>query len=347
LVYPLRGTPVSPTMVKYLQTVTNATEPQGTLQQGDMLLLYTTLSTFHWKIVVAQPKSSIEIEVAPIQVMVSEYMKQIEKQLQTTLEEEVKLIAYDMSKSIEKKKEKTRENIAGHRETFRKAISQQVTENVNLVAVEVYKKTIRNIIPIIIGLGILAIVIGIAMAGRIIKPIKGVTAAAYNISQGDVNQAVPAIRSHDEIGLLSHSFEETTNYLRNMVKGAQKISEGNFTDEVRPLSEKDALGIAFRNMTAYLRDVATLATNISRGDLSQVVTPKSEIDVLGQAIHRMTIYLQRTAQVAKKVAGGNLSENSQPHSERDFLGNAFTEMVHKLRHLVSRIRADANQLPRR
>ncbi len=340
LVYPFRGTPVSPTMVEYLRTVGNAIESQGTLRQGDLLMLYTTLPGLNWKVVVVQP----EISKTPVQVVVSEYVKHIEEQFQTVLEEEVKLIAYDVSRSLEEKKKKTRETTVGHQESFRKTIDARVTNNINLVAVEVYKKTIRNIIPIIIGIGILAIVVGILVAGRIIKPIKRVTAVAYNISQGDVSQAVPAIRSHDEIGLLSHSFEETANYLRNIVKGAQKISEGDFTDEVTPISEKDALGFTFRTMTSYLRDITGLATNISHGDLSQVVTPKSEVDVLGHAIHRMTLYLQRIANVAKKVAGGNLSGNSQPQSEKDFLGNAFTEMILKLRHLVSKIRADAGQL---
>lgn len=344
LVYPIRGTSVSPPMTGYLQTVSNSTESQGMLQQEDMLLLYKTLSILNWRIVVVQPKPSIEMRVTPIQVMVSEYMKDIEEQIQTGLEEDLKLIAYAMSESIDKKKEKIHKDITGRHVSFHKAIAARVTTNINLVAVEVYQKTIRNIIPIIIGIGLLAIAAGIFVAGRIIKPIKGVTAIASNISQGNVSEAVPTIHSHDEIGLLSRSFEETTHYLRNIVKGAQKISQGDFTEEVLPLSEKDALGVAFRNMTVYLRDIAALATNISCGDLSQVVTPKSEADVLGLAIHQMTLYLERIVQVARKVAGGNLSENSQPQSENDFLGNAFAEMILKLRHLVSKIRNDANQL---
>jgi methyl-accepting chemotaxis protein len=344
LVYPIRGTPVSPAMKGYLQTVSDATESQGMLQQEDMLLLYKTLSVLNWRIVVVQPKPSIETRIAPIHLMVSDYMQRIEEQVQTALEEEVKLIAYDMSEHIEEKKETIRKDTADRRVSFHKTIVDQVTTNINLVAVEVYKRTIRNIIPIIIGIGLFAAAVGIFVAACIIRPIKGVTAVAYKVSHGDVSQAVPAIHSHDEIGLLSQSFEETTHYLRSIVKGAQKISEGDFTDEVLPISEKDALGVAFRNMTAYLRDIAALATNISRGDLSQVVTPKSEVDVLGLAIHRMTVYLERIVRVAKKVAGGNLSENSQPQSENDFLGNAFAEMILKLRFLVSKIRTDANQL---
>jgi methyl-accepting chemotaxis protein len=285
-----------------------------------------------------------ETEVVSLQTMVSEYMQQLENQLQAELPKEEEYITHSMAERIKENKQKTRENIAAHQESFRKIIDELGNHNITLVTGEVSEKTLRNIVPIIFGIGIFAVAIGMFVTRRIIKPITDVTDVAYNISRGNVSQAVPVIHSYDEIGLLLRSFEKTTEYLRNIAKGAQKISEGEFTDDVTPLSEQDTLGVAFRNMTAYLCDIAGLATNISRGDLSQVVTPKSEADVLGQAIHRMTVYLQRIAHVAKKVAGGNLSENSQPQSEKDFLGNAFAEMISKLRHLVSKIREGSNQL---
>ncbi len=94
---------------------------------------------------------------------------------------------------------------------------------------------------------------------------------------------------------------ETTDYLWNIAKGAQKISEGQFTDEVQPVSEKDMLGMSFKKMTCYLRDISTLAIDISTGNLGQIVTPKSgNLDLLGNAIYQMTQYLQNIAQVARK-----------------------------------------------
>jgi methyl-accepting chemotaxis protein len=344
LLYPLYGVTDLPAVRNYFQTVNSSDDARGTLSLQDMLLAYATFTQLEWKIVVAQSVSVTGLGVASVEDMTATYTSQLDTQVRSSIEKELKVIAHDMTAYVEAKKQQTRASTADQHESFRQTIAERVTEDLHLVAVQVYNKMVRHLIPLIIGIGILASIVGIVVAGRIIKPIKDVTTVASNISQGNVNQEVPVMQSQDEIGSLSRSFEATTHYLRTMANGAQKISEGDFTEEIEPLSEQDALGVAFRDMTAYLREIAALATNISHGDLSQVVTPKSERDVLGNAIYRMTLYLQRIAHVARKVAGGNLAENSQPQSEKDFLGNAFAEMVVKLRHIVAQIRTDASQL---
>ena len=344
MIYPQRETPIVPAIREQLQHVSRLDDEQGTFEESELMLSFTTFSPLKWKIVVGQPRSNIEARIAPVQVMVDEYLKQIQMQLQTITQEKLNQITREMSKNIEERKQEVRQNLEQHYNAFLGTIVSQVTGNVNRVADNVHKKTLYYVIPMIGGLGIIAVVLGIFVAARITRPIKSMTVVAYDISKGNVNQTLPVVHSHDEIGLLSQLFHETTEYLWNIAKGAQKISEGEFACEVKPVSEKDSLGTAFVKMTSYLREIALLANHISHGDLSQVVIPKSESDMLGNAVYRMTLYLQRIANVAKKVADGNLSENPQPRSEKDFLGKAFAEMILKLRHLVSKIRTGANQL---
>ncbi len=344
VVYPHPDIPIAPETLEYLKLVNSADESGGTVDQEGLVMAFATVPSLKWKVVVIQPTSSITTRIAPLQVMSSDYITQIQAQLHAATEEEAKLITEEMSENVKNIKKDAYKNIQTQHESSLANIVGVVTKRVNRVATDAYHQTLWNVLPIITGSGLIAVAIGILVAGKIIKPIKNVTAIACDISQGNVNQSVPEIRSQDEIGLLSQSFHETTTYLWNIAKGAQKISEGEFSNEITPVSEKDSLGIAFRNMTNYLRDIAKLATDISRGDLSQVMTPKSEADVLGNAVYGMMLYLQRIAQVAKKVAGGDLSEDSTPQSEKDFLGNAFAEMMVRLRHIVSKIRTGANQL---
>lgn len=212
------------------------------------------------------------------------------------------------------------------------------------LASNIYRSALKKTLPVTLGFGILGGTVGVMLASAMIRPIKLMTTTAQNISKGNVHQVLPVVHSHDELGQLAASFEETTQYLHAIAAGARKISEGEFPEDVKPASEVDVLGIAFRKMTTYLKDIAELAVNISRGDLGQVVIPKSEADVLGNAVYRMTRYLQQIAQLARKVASGNLSEGAQLQSEHDFLGHAFSEMISKLRHLVAKIRAGADQL---
>ncbi len=227
---------------------------------------------------------------------------------------------------------------------YQENTTAHIDKNLARLSSTLQRHTAHKMGPVIMLMSVLAVLIGIVVARAIIRPINNITAVAQNISKGNVSQSVEVFHSHDEIELLSQSFQDTTEYLRKIVQGAQKISNGEFTDDVTPVSEHDALGHAFQKMIHYLRDIATLVSNIAHGDLSRVGTPKSEKDVLGNAVYRMTLYLQHIAQTAKKVAGGNLSERIHVQSEQDFLGNAFSEMIAKLRHLVSKIRTGADQL---
>ncbi|GAK49592.1 methyl-accepting chemotaxis sensory transducer [Candidatus Moduliflexus flocculans] len=221
---------------------------------------------------------------------------------------------------------------------------EQARNEINELASNIYHQTLNKTLPVTMGFGILGGTLGVLFASTMIRPIKQMTVTAQQISRGNVHQVLPVVHAHDEIGQLVASFYDTTRYLQTIAAGAQKISEGEFPDDITPVSVHDALGSAFQKMTTYLKDIAELAVNISRGDLNQVVIPKSEADVLGNAVYQMTRYLQQIAQVAKKVASGNLSEGAQLQSEHDFLGRAFAEMISKLRYLVSKIRAGADQL---
>ena len=278
------------------------------------------------------------------QTTVSTYIARVKNELEKSAQAEIDQIIREMAGAIDRTKEDADIRLETAYTAFLKETSSHIDRDVKRIADTIHRNTMRKVSPIIMFMSILAIMVGILVAKAIIRPINNITAVAHNISEGNVNQSVSVIHSHDEIEVLSQSFYETTEYLRNIAQGAQRISEGEFSDHITPISEDDALGNAFQKMIHYLRDIASLATNIAHGDLSQVVTPKSEKDILGNAVYRMTLYLQQIAQTAKKVAGGNLSERTQLQSEKDFLGNAFAEMILKLRHLVSKIRTGADQL---
>ncbi|PIE35014.1 hypothetical protein CSA56_05920 [candidate division KSB3 bacterium] len=249
-----------------------------------------------------------------------------------------------LSEHLTQKPQETRQQSETGYQQLMAATRGGIAQKIQQISHHAYIDALKRTIPVIGIAGLLAATLGAFLAGAMIKPIKRITTVAHNVSRGNVNETLPVIHSYDEIGVLAQSFHETTAYLQKIAKGAQKISEGEFTDEITPVSDNDTLGKAFEKMTGYLQEITTLATAIAHGNLEQVVTPKSEIDALGNAVYRMTLYLQEIADIAQKVSGGNLSEQVQPLSEKDFIRNALADMIFKLRHLVSKIRAGADQL---
>ncbi len=327
-----------------LKAVTMATQEHGSFRQDTLRSTYMSSSILPWKIAVVRPAILMESRLDIESEIVATFIAQVDEQLERSTQEEVNQITHEMSSLIEKAKEEAAAKLHEGYDGFLATAGLHMSEEVERIAGKIHQNILRKIGPIIIIMGVLAVMLGILFAKAIIRPINRIIDVAHNISQGNVSQTVPVIHSHDEIEMLSQSFHETTEYLRKIEQGAQRISEGEFSDDVTPVSEDDALGNAFQKMIHYLRDIAALTTNIAHGDLSQVVAPRSEKDVLGNAVYRMTLYLQQIGQTAKKVAGGNLSERTRFQSDKDFLGKAFAEMVLKLRHLVSKIRTGADQL---
>jgi methyl-accepting chemotaxis protein len=76
--------------------------------------------------------------------------------------------------------------------------------------------------------------------------------AAVRIASGDIDVAIETGR-RDEVGVLAEAFRGMTDYLKGMAKTAEAIAGGDLRSDVKPKSEKDALGAAFRRMVVGLR----------------------------------------------------------------------------------------------
>ena len=146
---------------------------------------------------------------------------------------------------------------------------------------------------------IASIVIGVAAA----------TWIALNISRG-LNRAV-SLADAVALGDLSQKIEVSSN------------------DEIGDLVK------SLNSMTVNLNATAKLADTIANGDLSVDIKPLSDKDTLGLAMNRMVVNLNATAKIADTIANGDLTVDAKPLSDKDTLGMALERMVQKLRAVVS------------
>ncbi|MFH0733496.1 MAG: MCP four helix bundle domain-containing protein [bacterium] len=114
-------------------------------------------------------------------------------------------------------------------------------------------------ILIIIGV-LLAIALGIFISKIIGNPINILAAAAQKIAVGDVDVSVEQ-KSTDEIGNLMGMFKKMIESIKDQVKIADKIANGESNIEVKVRSEKDVLGLSFTKVVATIGDLVT-ETNI-------------------------------------------------------------------------------------
>ena len=91
--------------------------------------------------------------------------------------------------------------------------------------------------------------------------------------------------------------------------------------------------------------VANLET-LSLGDLSVnfVAERKDEIGKIIDSLTKVVSSLRDMATTAVEIAGGDLRGDVTPKSEKDVLGNAFKKMVEGLRHTITEVKTNADQL---
>ena len=111
---------------------------------------------------------------------------------------------------------------------------------------------------VIIALLLVAVVITIAVAllfyHWIVSALGQVRRAAGAISRGEIDQHID-VQSHDELGAMAEDFRAMVEYLHGMAGVADAIAHGDSRPDVRPRSERDALGNALATMTDNLRAV--------------------------------------------------------------------------------------------
>ncbi len=208
---------------------------------------------------------------------------------------------------------------------------------------EEYATSRTILISVVAAIIVLSILIATWIALGINKGLQQAIRASRAVALGDLDQDI-AIKSNDEIKDLVDSMNVMTTNLRATAAVANNIAQGDLSQDVKPLSDKDSLGIAMGNMVVNLRATADVAGTIASGDLSKDVKPLSERDTLGNAMLHMVTNLRETATVANQIAEGDLTVTPKPLSNKDTLGIALQSMVERLRGVVGDALAAADNV---
>jgi len=148
------------------------------------------------------------------------------------------------------------------------------------------RRYLQSVVLAVVAAAILAIVVsGAALGRRIATPIQELSAAAERMSTGDLGVQVP-VRSDDEIGHLTATFNDTVTRLRDLVQ-----TEADRDEERRKREELQA------NISRFL----DTAMEIAQGDLTRrgVVTS----DVLGSVADAVNVAIDELGAVIKDVRG--------------------------------------------
>ncbi len=137
---------------------------------------------------------------------------------------------------------------------------------------------VRNMTYLLIGLAIVAMVaiifVVVTVLRKTLLPIQAVVGAAEQIAEGDFNVHLEA-KSEDEIGILTHTFQQTASVLRNVVQdmtsvlgsiAKQDLRASTSTDYVGELgSIETSMNQIMKTLNYVLQDINECAKQVSAG----------------------------------------------------------------------------------
>ncbi|UHS59219.1 methyl-accepting chemotaxis protein [Agrobacterium vaccinii] len=186
--------------------------------------------------------------------------------------------------------------------------------------------TFSTLVAIAIASVVIAIVAAFWIGLSILTGLSKIRLAANAVSIGDLEQKID-IKTNDEIKDLVDTMNIMTTNLRATASVANTIAAGDLTQDVKPLSDKDALGIAMANMVANLRETSNVADKIANGDLTTVPKPLSDRDVLGTSLKSMVERLRGVVSDAISAADNVSSGSQELSASSEQLSQGATEQA--------------------
>ncbi|EXG87487.1 methyl-accepting chemotaxis protein [Clostridium sp. ASBs410] len=125
-----------------------------------------------------------------------------------------------------------------------------------------------------------AVFLGARISKMISQPIEQVVDAANRIALGHVDVELGSIDSKDETGQLANAFTKMIDSIGKQVAAADRISNGDFTNEVPLRSDQDILGLALQKIRKDLNHTLLLISTAS----DQVNAGAEQVSSAAQAL---------------------------------------------------------------
>lgn len=199
------------------------------------------------------------------------------------------------------------------------------------------------------GIVVLFVVSRVLIKKTIVQPLKNMVLIADSLASGDVNVNVEK-ESDDEIGQLAHSFQKMVENIREQANAAERISEGDFSIEITPKSDKDILSSSLLNVkqeigslsaeTAVLITAALTGKLSARGNAEQFSGGYKEIiKGFNAVLDAIAAPVNEASKVLQEIAKGNLHVKMEGEYRGDHAGikNALNETIDNLQSYISEI----------
>jgi len=162
--------------------------------------------------------------------------------------------------------------------------------------------------------GVVALALGILLARRVTGPVSALTRGVARVAAGDLSQALP-VRSRDEVGQLTHAFNEMLDGLRQRDFIRDTFGRYVSPEVAQTLLESPEglrLGGEKREVTVLMSDLRGYTRFVEQGD------PTVVVEVLNRYLGRMTdIIIEHGGTINEFVGDGIVAFFGAPLASAD------------------------------
>ncbi len=152
---------------------------------------------------------------------------------------------------------------------------------------------------LLIGTSVLVIGIAVLISARIVRPVRTLSAGAKRVAEGDLDHSIE-IRSKNEIGELTHSFNEMIGSLRqtrqeNQTQNWYKTGQTQLNEQLRGIDDIAQLGRNTITFLAKYLDCPVGTLYLSNGD--------NHLNLVGSYAYRKRKHISNTFEVGEGLVG--------------------------------------------
>ncbi len=215
---------------------------------------------------------------------------------------------------------------------------------------------VQVIMLVIFGLALLLIIVLIvAVASRIVRPIKKLAEAAEQIAVGDVNVELEGTNkeSQDEVGELALAFEKMVDNIKDQAHAAKQIAAGDLSMEFKPHSEKDVLGNSMLSVVETLQKLVQEANQMTTAAVEGKLENRGNADAFTGGYQDIVLGLNKTldavidplnmvAEHVERISRGDIPDPITAEYKGEF--NTIKENLNDCIDAVGKLVADTKML---
>lgn len=265
--------------------------------EKNLLLASTNRDRQHHADAIARYQKLLEENVEKATPLITsnkgrQLVKKINNAWETYRAVHAKIIELGMSEELQKKRKSVEMASLGEGRQTADVIDNLFTawskdkeknaRNASIRTTQIYNKSRSFMIALVIGSVLFGIGLGVFISRIISAPVSKLVLAAEKIAEGDLNVQVES-ESKDEIGMLSLSFKQMIENLRNVVGNVKDTSEkvAASSQELASTSEEIAKG------TQQIAQTVDQVASGSQEQSKNVQASAAAIEQLGQAVQEV------------------------------------------------------------